>query len=631
MPKNGVKSKSPVSDSESSSDTTTTDSVKMYMIQQKHHRRRKSHKKNCSDSDSDTYIKHDKKHDKEKKCDHHEKKYDHHEKKCDHHEKNCDHHSESSSEDSKCSNKEKCTFDDVYKYYKNQLLLDEYLQVGGSDAYINSYNDILQNIPRSYPVNFSNNDLSLNIEHPSFNAPFCVRASGIYVLFFIITTQQSSQFTLFINGIPNIISTTGNNSGAGQTIFRQMYKLHKNDTLIMRNYESSADSLISPLNVGGLLPGNNATFLLMKIASLHCEEHKKICNEWNPNCLSRRKQYLFKKIMEKMLIDPELMLKGYNTCGSFWSKLSQNWLTENDIVFDSSSNVNNISWSSSNPEQIQILEDGIYKVFFLCDTNTSIQMAFTVNGNVVDSTIMGSNKGACQTSIRTLLTLKKGDYVTVRNHTSANGQVVISKESGGTLDNISAIFTIFKIAPLYKCVINHECKINSYYKKSFDKFKAYLLSQKNLQLTGTDSYFNYASTNSQILQLGDAINWEITSLQENVKHLQSTTQTIIEKDGVYDIFADAITSEPSQLTVFINGVPDLDTTFGRDSGANKCLLRQFLKLHKGDVIDIRNYKSTSINVTTSINSGGALPGIPVFFMAFKLCNLEENCHKKNKK
>jgi hypothetical protein len=77
MPKNGVKSKSHVSDSESSSDTTTTDSVKMYMIQQKHHRRRKSHKKNCSDSDSDTY----KKHDKEKKCDHHEKKYDHHEKK----------------------------------------------------------------------------------------------------------------------------------------------------------------------------------------------------------------------------------------------------------------------------------------------------------------------------------------------------------------------------------------------------------------------------------------------------------------------------------------------------------------------------------------------------------------------
>ncbi len=625
MPKNGSKSKCNMSDSESSSDNTT-DSVKMYMIQQKSHKHKKNHKKHHTESETDSeshsesHKKSDKKHEKENKCDKKHDKYD----------KKNEHHTESSSEDSKCSNKEKCTFDDVYKYYKNQLLLDETLQVGGSDTYISSYNNTGDTYNLSYPINFTNNNMLLNVDHPSFNAPFCVRSSGIYLLFFVTSVQQSSQFTLFINGIPNTISTTGNNAGSGQTIFRQMYKFNKDDTLIMRNYESSAGSLISPLYVGGLLPGNNATFLLMKLGSLHCDEHKKLCNDWNPSCLSRRKQYLFKKILEKMLLDPELMLKGYNTCGTFWTKATQILPTENDVIFDSSSNVNNIGWSSTTPEQIKILEDGIYKVFFMCNTTTSVQLTFYVNGMPMDFTTMGSNKGAGQTSLRTLLSLKKGDYVTVRNHTSTNGQVIINDHDGGILDSLNAILTIFKIAPLYKCVIKNDCKINSYYKKSFDKFKSYLLSNKHLQLTGTDVYFNYASTNSQVLHVGDAINWELTTLKENVQHRQATVQTVIEKDGIYDLFIDCITSEPAQFTIFINGIPDLDTTTGRDSGANKCLIRQFVKLYKGDVIDVRNYTSTSVNVTTSLNSGGSIPGIPVFFMGFKLCNLDETCNKKLK-
>ena len=606
MPKNGFKSKSPVSDSESSSDTTTTDSVKMYMIQQKHHKNKKHHKKHHTESESDC---------EDKKCDKKDKKEKKHEQK-----------SESSSEDSKCSNKEKCTFEDVYKYYKNQLLLDDCLQVGGSDAYISSYNNTSDNHLISYPVNFANTNLALNIDHPSFNAPFCVRSSGVYMLFFITTVQQASQYTLFINGIPNTISTTGNNAGSGQTIFRQLYKLNKHDTLIIRNYESSASTLISPLYVGGLLAGNNASFLLMKLAPLCCTH-----SELNPPCLSRRKQYLFKKIMEKMLIDPELMLKGYNTCGTFWTKSNQILPTESDVVYDSSSNVNNIYWSSSAPEQIKILEEGIYKVFFMCNTATSIQLTFYVNGQPMDFTTMGSNKGAGQTSIRTLLPLKKNDILTVRNHTSVNGQVIINEHAGGSLSTVSAICTIFKIAPLYRCGINTNCKINSYYKKSYEKFKSYLLFNKNLQLTGTDSYFNYASSHSQIVQLGDSINWELTTLKENIIHDQATAYTVIEKDGIYDLFFDCITSEPSQFTLFINGIPDLDTTFGRDSGANKCLMRQFVKLNKGDVIDIRNFSSTSVDVTTSLNSGGSFPGIPVFFMGFKLCNLDDICIKKNKK
>lgn len=602
------------SDSDSSSISSTTDSVKMYMIKQKHHKHKHDHKhKSRKESESEHESESEKHSDKEKK-DKKEKK----EKKYD-----------SSSEDSKCSNKDKCTFEDIYKYYKNQLLLDQTLQVSGSDAYITSYNSSIQNITATYPVNFDFNDLNYNIDHPRFDAPFTVRTSGVYLLFFITTVQQAAQFTLFINGQPNIVSTTGNNAGSSQTIFRQMYQLNKDDVLVIKNYESAANSLNASLYVGGLLAGNNATFLLMKIAAVPSCENKRVCENWDNDCLSRRKHYLFKKLLDKMLCDHELMLKGYNIHGSFWTKNNQNWLTESSIAYDSYSNVVGLDWSAnSNPDQVKITEDGIYKLFFYVNTTTSVQMAFAVNGAPIDSTIMGSNKGAGQTSIRTLLPLKKGDVVTVVNHTSANGQVVVQQHSGGSLESLSAILTLFKIAPLCKPVIVPDCKINSYYKKCYEKFRSFLLSNKCLQLTGTDTYFNYAALASQTIQVNQPIQWDLTTLQENICHRQATTELVIENDGIYDLFVDVITGEPSQFTLFVNGVPDDSTLSGRDSGANKCLVRQFVRLNKGDVVDVRNYISSSVNVTTSLNSGGRLPGIPAFFMGFKLSNIDEGCKKK---
>jgi hypothetical protein len=38
------------------------------------------------------------------------------------------------------------------------------------------------------------------------------------------------------------------------------------------------------------------------------------------------------------------------------------------------------------------------------------------------------------------------------------------------------------------------------------------------------------------------------------------------------------------FTLFVNGTPDLNTTCGRDSGANRTIIRQFVKLCKGDIL-----------------------------------------------
>ena len=72
--------------------------------------------------------------------------------------------------------------------------------------------------------------------------------------------------------------------------------------------------------------------------------------------------------------------------------------------------------------------------------------------------------------------------------------------------------SMVKIAPLVKPCLD-ECKVNSYYKKCYNKFKCFLLANKCLQISGSDSYLNSASTNSQIIQVNDPIVWEITSLK----------------------------------------------------------------------------------------------------------------------
>ena len=60
------------------------------------------------------------------------------------------------------------------------------------------------------------------------------------------------------------------------------------------------------------------------------------------------------------------------------------------------------------------------------------------------------------------------------------------------------------------------------------------------------------------------------------------------------------------------------TIFGRDSGANRCIIRQFIKLTKGDVLSVKNYSSSIGTINTSINTGGLAVGHCAFFMGFML-------------
>jgi len=549
---------------------------------------------------------------------HKHKKHSH--KSCssdsEHKDKHKKHSRKSYSSDSE--NKDKCSFDEIYKYYKYRMVTDKELMVAGSTAYLNMNNNVNTTIAKNYEAKLDHVTLKQNIDLGYINVPYYVREEGVYILFFVIDSNQASQFAYFVNGEEKPLTRYGNNSGAGQLVLRSMLKLKENDAVVIRNSRSSSATITTDLYVGGLLTGNNLTYTMMKIAP--CEIPK--CIEWDNKCMSKKKLYLFNKLLEKMMLDKELMMKGFNIHGSFYRKTTATIPTESDIPFEFTSNLNGLSWDSLTPENVSILEDGVYKIFFLTSTTTSAQMTFFVNGVSIDTTTVGVNKGAAQISLRALYEFKKGDILTIRNHTSGNGSIIISEDAGGKKSDVCALLTVFKIAPLDKPSLD-ECKLNNYHKKTYCKFKQFLLNQKCLQVAGSNAYFDVTGDTKQILNVGDAVDWSNTALLENVWHNQGSTKFTIQEDGIYDIFGDLTSNQPAQWTLFVNDVPEPTTTFGRDSGGGRTLIRQFIKLLKGDVINIRNYEAYSAVIETSTNAGGELVGQSVVFMAFKLSPLDD--------
>jgi hypothetical protein len=603
------KCRTPSCSSESSSDSD------------KHH---KKHKKYCLKIESDSTHR---SRSRSKSSDSKVESYSNDEKCRKHSRKHSKKHSRKhshSSDNSDCNN----TFNicEIYQFFKNRLLLDDSLMVGGSNAYLYATNTQQEIVQQTHPMTFDNIALTYNIENPVLNAPFYVRESGVYIVFFVCNTDSSAQFTFFVNGLPNPFTCVGSNSGAGQVISRHMIELKKDDYIIVRNYESSNGTVKSQLYDGGILPGNNLTFLMTKIAVL--PTIKKECDNSKPK---KKMCKLFNKLKHKLLQDNELMVKGFDVSGTFYNTVVQSVPLESDVNFSVQQNVNKLIWNNTTPSQIVIQEDGVYKLFFLANTHTPAQMAFCVNGVPVDNTIMGSNRGAGQLTLRSLLELKQGDIVSVRNHTTAapNGGIIeISGSAGGKYLTVNTILTIFKSAPLVKaCIKPIDCKLEKHFNCYYNVFKKYLLSKQYLQLEGSSSYGSFSTSSLQTLNANDEFYWSNNVVTHNIWHTQGKNQIVIKKSGIYDIFTDVITDEPLQYTLFVNGTPDMSTISGRDSGANRCLMRQFIKLDKGDVLTLKNYESNIEIVHTPVNPGGNQVGQNCQFMVFllrPLCNSHDD-------
>ena len=506
---------------------------------------------------------------------------------------------------------------DIYQYFKNRLVGDKELMIAGSDSYTNVTNSVTEIIPTNHAVTYDTPVINYNIDYIAHGSPFFVREDGIYVYFFVISVDTACQFTLFVNGQEQKLTCGGTNSGAGQVILRGMLQLKKNDQVVMRNYITTANSLTSLVYAGGSQVGNSSTMLLLKIAPLNPPKLPNEC-ECKHLCLPHSKKRLFKKVEEALLCDHELMVKGFDIAGTFCNG-GQLVPLEGDVAFSSQHHVTGLQWNISNPSQVIVQEDGVYKMFFLVTEQTAAQFAFAVNGVPIESTTQGTNKGSGQLTSRGLFTLYKGDIVTVRNHSSQNGTVQITDKAGGANVAISIIMTVFKIAPICKPVHKEVPKcVQEAMECWYDKLKTYLLCKEYLQIAGSKAYSSVTDTVVKTVPQNGSFYWSTPVVEYKVAFRPGDTFVKIEKTGLYDIFTDIATNEPLQMCLFVNGVPDISTNFGRDSGGNRCAMRQFVALNKGDIVSVHNYLSTSANVTTISNAGGNNIGNNAVFMLFYL-------------
>lgn len=596
----------------------------------KHHKKDES-SDSCSDTSSSLFNhekpKHEKRHkrrsessescDTDKKSEiesySNDKEWKHKDRK---HRKSCT--SSSSSSSSSSSDTEHCyDFNQIYQYFKNRLVLDPELMVQGSKAYVNAVNHLPESLPKSHSVNLEDITVSYHIENPKLNAPFFVRESGIYLIVFVIDTNNAAQFTIFVNEESVDYTTTGTNSGAGQVIIRRLLKLNKDDCVVVRNYISDVPAVDTTLYHGGLQPGVDANILMFKIAPLcnpraDCDEIK---------CYSHNKLKLFKKIAKRLVLDPELMVRGFNVTGSFYTKLAQNVATESDVIYDTFQNVNGMVWNptGTNPEQVKVLESGVYHLRFVGNTDLPTQFAFTVNGVPVDNSIQGVNRGAAQPSIRILMQLNANDIVTVRNHTSLNSSINLTQHSGGEQFNINACLTIYKVAQIAKPEIKHvDCKIEKRFCHVYEKLRNYLLCKECLQITGTPAYIDAFGANTEYISVDQPFNWAVNAIIKDVYHVQGKDEFIIEKPGLYNVFACINTNEPAQIALFVNGMPEPSAIFGRDSGASTTTLTQFIKFNKGDKLVLRNYQSNSDKLLLTEVAGGQRVAPNKSFSLFRL-------------
>jgi hypothetical protein len=117
----------------------------------------------------------------------------------------------------------------------------------------------------------------------------------------------------------------------------------------------------------------------------------------------------------------------------------------------------------------------------------------------------------------------------------------------------------------------------------------------------------------QTLAVNDPVVFDFVQLNKNFTFTPTQSAITIQLSGVYEYNIILAVNQPSQFTLFINGIPDGSTTSGINSAGVGINMHQLLVLQVGDVVDLRNYESAVAGgiVDISPSQGGLLPGTSV--------------------
>lgn len=515
----------------------------------------------------------------------------------------------------------------MYNELKCKLMKDKSLMVTGTDAYGSFYSFDTQQINPSEPLKFKYTQNNRYIDLLFDGATIIPRRAGIYSCTIHVTADGAAQWTLFVNNIPQYDRIFGTYNSSGQLTITYIIVLKANDSLTIRNYESVSAVVSIPQIVGGSDVGSNVELVVEKIAPYpeKHNDHKHLELEKCDSSSSsdEKKEHKLKKKFDMfkkwMKYDPSLMTYDCECHGSFYSTVEQNVVVDAPVLYDFNQNVLNIIHTLGSGD-IKVQKDGVYLFVFIVQTTQSCQFTLFVNGVADSTTTAGINKGANVLQMRQQIELKVGDVVSIKNHVSAAGTIVVSKNSGGLLTGVNAELCIYKIAVSPKLLTDVEQVMPCELEKDciYKMFKHYLLKDEKVSIQGQKAYFIATSTLSQQLNLEDSVSYTVWGPSKNALFKTGRDNITVLEAGVYMLTFDLQARQPSQFTVYVNNIPDVSTICGTDSGSGQASIRQLVQLHKGDVLTVKNHSSFLNPVLTTMNPGGKKPGVNTVFTGFRL-------------
>ncbi|GGA31889.1 collagen-like protein [Psychrobacillus lasiicapitis] len=146
-------------------------------------------------------------------------------------------------------------------------------------------------------------------------------------------------------------------------------------------------------------------------------------------------------------VRPPLSCNGLCEYGYIYNLSAQVVALEADIIFDSTGIVTPGITHVPGTSQIFVTTPGIYEVSFIVSGVEPNQFTLFLNGAPVTQSVYGSGAGTQQNNGQVIISIASGDFLTLRNHTSAAG-VTLQTLAGGTQINVNASILLKMLSPI---------------------------------------------------------------------------------------------------------------------------------------------------------------------------------------
>jgi len=171
---------------------------------------------------------------------------------------------------------------------------------------------------------------------------------------------------------------------------------------------------------------------------------------------------------------------------------------------------------------------------------------------------------------------------------------------------------------------NVECKLKKWRLKYRTVVKR-LRKVKCLMVNGCDAYGSFYSVISQTVQPNNSFIFEYVLNMLNFTFVPGSSDITVLRDGIYTFNLTVQLDQPSQVAIFLNNLPQLETVTASNSGTHIVTLHQLLSLKKNDVVSFRNYIS-SVAITTSLPATGTIQHSQnLDFTLYRIAPLPESC------